>query len=80
MDQYKFKEAVVFPLPNDSELALVVYELNGRSVCVPAFADPTQIPVFEQLVKEYRGSPEHGEIISSNIEFILDLARNKQIN
>lgn len=80
MSQYKFKEAIVFPLSDNSELALVVYEFKGRSVLVPAFADPSQIPVFEQLLKEYGNRSEHGEILASNIEFVLDLVRNKQIN
>ncbi|SFI67480.1 hypothetical protein [Nitrosomonas sp. Nm34] len=80
MGQYKFKEAIVIPLSDGSELALIVYELDGQPFLIPAFADPFQHSLFKQLLKEYGINPTDGEIAWDSAGFIHDVSQKQKIN
>ena len=80
MRQYKFKEAIVIPLSDGSELALIVYELDGQPFLILAFADPFQHSLFKQLLKEYDINPTDGEIAWDSARCIHDISQKQKIN
>ena len=80
MGQYKFTEAIVNPISDASELALIVYELDGQPFLIPAFADPFQHSLFKQLLKEYGINPTDGEIAWDSAGFIRDVSQKQKIN